>query len=111
MNKITKWLKKILYWFLDTLFWLIDYWLKKIEYISKEIIVVFIVGIISLIVDDFFGVFFLYFILHWIYSCLRISSMKKDLEGANYWIDRLTRRNEALEKYIIELEEDKITKS
>jgi len=108
MKKITKWLKKILCWFLDTLFWLIDFWLNEIPYVCKEMIVGIIVGIISLIwkTENWYDIFFFYFALHWIYSVVRIGPMGEDIKGMSEHIDRLTRRNEALTKYVIELEEE-----
>ena len=108
MKRIIYWFKKALCWFLDALFWLIDYWLKEIDYIYKEMIVGFIVGIISLIceTENWYDIFFYYFILHWIYSCVRIGSLKEDSKGMSGWIDSLARRNEALTKYVIELEEE-----
>lgn len=80
--------------------------MKKIPYWFKEMIVLFIVSIIALIVDDFYGVLFLYFTLHWLYSLVRIGPMGEDIKAMSEQIDRLTQRNEALAKYAIELEEE-----
>lgn len=106
--KIAYWFKKILCWFLDTLFWLIDYWIKEIPYTLKEMIVGVIVGIISLFseTENWYDVFFFYFTIHWLYSVVKIGIMEEDIEGMGDRIDRLTRRNEALTKYVIELEEE-----
>ena len=55
--------------------------MKKIPYWFKEMIVLFIVSIIALIVDNFYGVLFLYFTLHWLYSVVRIGIMKEELQN------------------------------
>ena len=85
----------------------IAYWFKKIPYWFKEQIVVFVVGIISLIwrTESWYDIFFVYFLIHWIYSVVRIGLMGEDVVAMSAQIDRLARRNEALESYIIELEE------
>ena len=108
MKKISNCLKKILDWALDILFRLIDYWLKEIPYFCKELIVLFIIGIISLIwkTENWYDIYFGYFFLHWIYSSVRISAMKENNEDMSDYIGRLTRRNEALEQYAIQLEKE-----
>lgn len=82
--------------------------MKKMPHWSKEMIALFIVGIISLIwkTENWYDIFLLYFLLHWLYSVMRIGTLKEDNEGMSDWIDRLTRRNEALTKHVIELEEE-----
>lgn len=108
MKKIPYWLKKILNRVLDILFWLIDYWLKEIPYIFKEMIILLVVSIISLIceTENWYDIYVCYLFLHWLYSVVRIGPMGEDIKAMSEQIDRLTRRNEALEKYAIELEEE-----
>ena len=102
------WLKKILNWVLTILFWLIDYWNREIPYIFKEQIILFIVSIVSLIceTENWYDIYFGYFTFHWIYSIVRIGFLIDENEGTSEYIESLTRRNEALTKCIIELEEE-----
>ena len=74
--------------------------MKKTPHWAKEIILLFIVGIISLIwrTENWYDICFLYFLLHWLYSFVKINIMEEEIEVMSDRIDRLTHRNGELEE-------------
>lgn len=78
----------------------------KISYSCKQSIAFIILGIISAVVwivkgpEEAFGVIQLYFILHFLYSTVKIGLMEEEHER----IPALVKRNEMLENYIRQLE-------
>ena len=78
--------------------------MKKISHTGKEVIALFVLFIISAIVwlangiEEAMSVIHLYFLLHFIYSFLKIGIMEEELEGKDYRINKLSGYIECLEE-------------